>query len=455
MAAGAILTGLLNTERWTNERYKNPRREIFRTYPNGGLALTGILSMLDPMVTNDPSYKVYEKRHKAYRTVTAQANAAGPFTDTSNVDKTAGGFTSATGTVVRIHVPDGAAKIFTVDMVIKIFNVSTTGASKDLVGRITALDTTDYNYMDITVTGATAWTNILNSTANNGLYLEGIGLASKEGSTTSSVNPFIEPVENYNVCQIFRSAFKLTGTALVTDLTYDKDGPYKEAYLDSSLKHMTLLEDALLWGERSEDTSGEDIIRYTGGLLWYLQQWELGTVYKNSSTPITDVNSDDKRIIDLDDFSDGVLTESVMDTLTERIFRTSTNRTNEKFVVCGSKFLMLLNQLYRSKSVIIQDQPAKDTYGMQITTLTSTFGKLHFYSHPRFNENPRTRGSAFFIDFDHMKYVHMKGRDIKFCPKVQLPEDDFRKDQFISESGLHVKFPETMMYLYGAETYEP
>lgn len=449
MASGAILSGLLTTEKWDSERYKNPRREIFRQYPNGGMALTGILSMLDSEPTNDPRFSIYEERTKQFQTKTAAANADGPFTATGgNVNKTTAGFSETAGTVIRVKVVD--TSLFIPDMNVKIFDVSTTTTPTTITGIIQSI--VDSTKMEILLTSD--YSNILNTTANNGLYVEFIGTAVKEGSDTNNPNPFIEPVENWNLTQIFRSSIQFTNTALVTDLKYDKSGPYKKQFLDGSLKHFIGMEDAFLWGERNSYSSGNVLIRETGGIVYFLKQWELGTVYKNSATAITSVDDDQKRIIDIGDMNNGKLTETVMDTLMERIFRTSTNTSNEKFVCCGSGFMIYLNQLYRSKVNMLQDQPKKDTYGMKIVTLTGPFGDLHFYTHPRFNQNERLRNSALIVDFDCLQYVPMKGRDTKFQDRVQPKKADYREDQWITEAGLRVMFPENMMWIYGVDGYE-
>jgi hypothetical protein len=117
--------------------------------------------------------------------------------------------------------------------------------------------------------------------------------------------------------------------------------------------------------------------------------------------------------------------------------------------------LKYLNQMWKALSVHIQDQPTEKVFGMEVVTLKTPFGKLHFHSHPRFNENPRTRNSMLMVDFGHLQYVKMKDRDTNFMKKVQPKKADYREDMFLTECGLKAHFPESMMYISNINGYSP
>src|SRR5882672_7209497 len=90
----AIL-GLITTEGDANWRYTNIRRQVFYFYPNGAAPLTGLLSLVTEQDSDDPEFTWWEKRLDKQATVTAQANAAGPWTANPATEVTDGATTDA------------------------------------------------------------------------------------------------------------------------------------------------------------------------------------------------------------------------------------------------------------------------------------------------------------------------------------------------------------------------
>src|SRR6516164_2929705 len=100
-----MILGLLNTESGL-DRLKNFRRTVFYNYPNGSAPLVALLSMLKEESTNDPEFSIYEKRLPEQRTITAQANAAGPYTAAGSGTDKANPFNIAVNDTARICVAD-------------------------------------------------------------------------------------------------------------------------------------------------------------------------------------------------------------------------------------------------------------------------------------------------------------------------------------------------------------
>lgn len=441
------ILGMMDTEKFASQRFKNVRRSVFYFFPNGAAPLTGILSALKEEVTNDPEFKWFEKRLLEQRTTTASANAAGPFTATGgDVDKTSGGWSETVGTVIRVRTAADGTNYLRVGHVVKIANVSTTGTAVEIRGVVTSIPAT--NKVEIRLLEAV--TNALNTTANNGLEVLVIGSSFAEGISDISRGVVTMPIELANYTQIFRTPFTITGTALKTSATFDETGMYKEMAKENSVYNMLEIEKALLFGTKSLYTGGDTPQRTTGGILWYLQQYEAGSTYQNTAATLD--TEDNKRIITN---SAGTLSEKQYDKYLERVFRVTNNTVNEKLVLCGSGFLSVINQLYKSKTVLSADLPMKDTYGMNVVRHLTPFGTVYYKTHPLFTQNPTLRNNALILDVGNLVYRYLAGRDTELLKNRQANDADHRKDEWLTEAGLELRFPESHMYIQNVLDYAP
>ena len=438
----AIL-GLASTASYANQRFKNYRRSVFYFYPNGAAPLTGIMSMLKEESTNDPEFKWWEKRLSEQRTLTAMANSAGPFTNTSGTDLTTGGWSQSAGDEIRIKV--ASTDVFRPGHVVKVRQVPTTGSPIDLNFIVTQIVSSSV----IQVRCVLAISDALNTTAVNGIEVWVVGSAFSEGSLDTSRAISNIPTEVGGQCQIFRTPFLMTGTAVKTNVKYDESGPYQDMAKEHSVYHMTEIEKALIFSQMATYTGGDGLpVRTMKGILGYLADWESGSVYGN--TAATNDSDDNKRIITN---SGGALSESSYDGYLERVFRVTNNTANEKLVLCGNQFLNVINQLYKSKSCLNADLPIGDTYGMNVVKHVSPFGTVYYKTHPLFNSNPFMRANALFLDVQNLVYRFVTGRDTALLANRQPNDADYRKDEYLTECGLEVRFPESHMYLQNVQTY--
>jgi len=230
----AIL-GLISSESFSTQRFKNVRRSVFYFYPNGAAPLMGLLSLMKEEVTNDPEFHWYEKRLQPQRTTTAAIT--GNIQMYSAVSADFGTWTTAAanlsvvvGTQYGIKVNssvNGGTSNFRVGHVIKYNAIDSTLGQVGLIGRVTNVDATNNRLAFVAVQAST---NALtyNSASATGLEILIVGSAFAEGQVGSSYNPYNLPVEIYNYTQIFRTAFQITGTALKTSAKYDETGPYND-----------------------------------------------------------------------------------------------------------------------------------------------------------------------------------------------------------------------------------
>ncbi len=455
----AIL-GLLDTESFSSQRFTNVRRSVFYFYPNGAAPLVGLLTLLDEEDTNDPKFSWQEKRLSKQRALTV-ANTTGPFiTNLATNADAANPFTSAAQTTIRVTVAD--ATVFRVGHQVRLLNVltSSAGVYVNLYGRVEA--SRDGNSgvsgtadaIDIRLTVAA--TAIANSAANVGLECWVVGNVHSQGATGATPSPYNLPVNIENYAQIYRTPFNLTGTALKTAAKFDESGPYKDKSKEASIFHMTEIEKSFIFGRKAQTTAPTTSLPeyYTGGILYWLEQFELTVANPYGLAGATLNTDDDKRLIDLG--TNGVINEKSYDTYLERLFRVTNNKTNEKLCLCGSGFLKVMNQLYRNKSVFQVQAPSKEgTYGMSVVSHLTSFGTVHYRSHPLFSDNPFMRYNGLFLDVHNLKYRFMQGRDTEILANRQPNNADYREDEWLTEAGLEVRLPESHMYLQNVTDYAP
>ncbi len=443
----------------------NARRQVFYQYPQGAFPLMGLLSLMEDLEELDKqTFAWNEDRYVLPKSTTAMANAAGPFTDTSGasgavgVDLTAAGWSATVNvTTARIKVVD--ASVFRVRDVVHVKDVPGTASSiKQYKGIVDAVWPAQ-NTIDVRCIETVA--NFLNTVAANGLYVTAIGTASTEGGF-SKKGGVTFPIEPSGYTQIFRTPVgPFSRNALKMGQKFDSTGIYKTAAKQAHIRHMTMMENAAFWGVRGSNSvldadDGETKIEKTmGGLLWYLQEWEKGTTgngahvtYRPNGTNLIasawDAD-DDKRILS---FNGGTVTKNQFESIIERIFFRTGDGSFEKLFVCGSGLLSVLNRFAEANSIkVVQLNAKEDTYGMQITMWETIYGTLYFKTHPLFTEHPAYRYSGFIVDLSSIGYHPYQDSDTTLLTNRQARDFDGRKDEWLTECGVEIKFPERHMYI--------
>ncbi len=504
----AIL-GLMSTESVTAQRWTNIRRKVFYQYPNGAAPLIGLLSLMKEEETNDPEFSWWEKRLKEQATTSVAMNSAGAFGMTAtayttdlNTAITNGTITTQTtgagntqsyataratfsiavldatlfrpGHVVSIkQVPITAPSVGFVDIIARVVSTSATGNGNSgpiivfqCIGFANPVYTTYSAVVATTVTPA----NTAALTVTIPLQIVVIGSAFPQGVVDLSAESYYLPINPFNYTQIFRTPFSFTGSALVSPVKFDDTGIYKDKAKSHSIDHMIEMEKAFIFGittktvptVNADPTTGVGLPMYTtGGILEFLRKWQSGAAPYNTegyssvevlaSSDASDA-SDQSRIITN---SGGTLNEATYDTYLERIFRTSNNVSNEKLVLCGSGFLKVVNQMYRSASVLNYMVPNGDTFGLELVAHKTPFGTIYYKTHPLFSQNATLRYNALFTDVYNLRYRPMSKRDTQLLKNRQPNDADYRKDEWFSEAGLEFRMPETFMYLQNVTSYVP
>lgn len=464
----AIL-GLTSTATQTGHLASSHRRKVFYNYPNGAAPLIGLLSLMESEVTDNPAFSWFEHRW-AERTTTVMSGlqfyTAASGTDLTSTTTAGNPVTFTAGLPFQLRTVANGVKYLRVGDVITIFGVTLTGpVTRDLKMRVTAVDYTNLDRL-VGIVLETPSATVVNGATNDGRTVRVTGSAHEEGGT--SVHRLGKyPVEPLNYTQIFKTSFSFTRTALKEPLKWDKSGGYKSRAKEEALNHMVDMENAALWGIRTSTTmvneDGEVVpIRTTGGVEWFLQQWEKGNTtnggafdYREgaAATLNTDIN---KRIIDLSGQSN-TATRKEFEGYLQRVFSSSNNKTNEKLVLCGPGFLSTINTTYEKQIMTTRTMGKKDdeVYGMNLVGVQTVHGMAWFKSHPLFAQRPDMNYSALILDVGNLKYRYLTDSDTELYKNRQHAGQDRRKDEWLTESGLEVRFPESHMYMKNVETITP
>lgn len=411
----------------------------------------GLLSMLPSEESDKVNFGWFERRFPTQLTTTVASGTA-PFLNVDLSTFTDGANFTA-NTVYGLLVADTSQ--FKPTHVIQIRNVTYNATTADINGVVTEI----VNATTMRWRPLDSWTAVYNGTAtNSGLNVVIMGTANPEGGR-SGVGIITFPINPTNNTQIFRTAFNISRTALKQGLTYDSSGPYKTLAWDNGLRHMIEMEKAFMWGENStklvtDPTSGDQVPETTtGGVVWYLQQWEAAnSIYRGGTgaAAITSMTDPNKRIINLAP-TGGTMSKSQYNSFISNLFRKTNDKAYEKLCLCGGGFLETVNYLFEKdivRQIALQDKDR--TWEYVVHSHTTLRGTVHYKVHPLLDNDPDWQYSAMFLDLGNLMYRPLTDSDTKFLKGRQETDRDGRKDEWITEAGLELHFPESCMVIRGA-----
>lgn len=451
----SILIGLIGTEQLSAQRFKNIRRTVFYNFPNGAAPLLGLLSVMEAEEpVNDPEFVWYEDRFPERKTTTSAwaAGSNGPFaTDAGAALATGSGTNINPGTTYRVQVVD--TSYVRSGSIVKLGVITNYAQTATFDMKCLVVEVLSGNIIRFQPLEATYLLVSNASTVNIGNEVLVIGSAYAEGQVGSSEGGYNLPLDFSNYTQIFRTPFSFTGTEMQTSLKFDKTGDYRDKAKKQSLFHMVDIERSALFGVQSKSVNPNTKLplRTTGGILWTLQQWELTSSNPYGATGASQNSDDNKRIITIN----GSLSAQTYDAYLERLFRITNNQANEKLVFCGSGFLSIINQMYRGQSVLQTDIPQAGIWGNDIVGHRTPYGTIYYKSHPLFNMNSVLRYNALFMDVNNIRYRPMVNRDTDLLRNRQPNNADYREDEYLTEAGFEIRFPESHMYMTGVFGHQP
>lgn len=390
------IAGLRGTGDWgADERPKNFREMILWSDPNGEAPMQALLSKMGSESTDDPEFSWWEETlsHVRLKVTTLANDSATTFTVEG--DATA----AVKGDLFIVEAPNG---MWTTEVVRVVEDPSSDTSLKVVRG----------------FSGSAA------ASVAKDTFLTKIGNAFAEG-TLSPKSTTRNPEKRKNFTQIFKTTYEISGTAEVTNartgnaLKNDKKRKLFDVNRD--------MEMAMLYGQASE-TVGDNgkPMRTTGGLLSFIKTNKLTFGSEVSQTDWTEDN--------LIDFFGN-------------LFNYNANGAgNERIAFIGNQALTEINKLARnSNSTRINfDKAVTDYYGMRFHRWMLPQGDIYFKTHPLFNIHPVLSKSMMVVNPKGL--VERPLRKLNFKDNVQPPDADYKKGQWLAETGLEVQFEETMAF---------
>lgn len=458
----AIL-GLMNAESFATNRFQSHRRQVFYYYPNGAAPLMGLLSLMQDEEANDPAFNWYEKRLSENWLLASNISTTVVFYSTG-ITFAGGKVTAATvaaanfgmtaGSNYAIKLASDPTNVYRLGHVIRFVAVNTSAAPEEVIARVEAINgasDTPANTIGFSAIRATTTNIDYDVSSHAGGQVMVIGSAFAEGIRDESSGIYNEPVNPSNYTQIFRKPFSITGTALKTSAKFDEQGVFPDQSKEASVDFARELEWAFLFGEKKQiGSASTKVTRFTGGILYFLRQWELGTLYGN--TAATADTDDTKRIIT--NTAGTFNTDQLMGYL-ERAWRITNNKSNEKLAFVGSGALLKLNQAFANKVEITSPLPLKETWGMDVRAMLLPFGTLYLKTHPLMSQNSVLRYNMLVTDVPNLTYRYIRGRDMDLLTNRQDNDEDARKDEWFGECGLEFNLPESHLYIQNLNTVIP
>jgi len=393
----AAVAGLRGTGDWgTDERPKNFRELILWRNPNGSAPLFALTARIASESVNDPEFNWWDEPNDLIR---LQLNDP---TDMSAVD---------TDVVVDSPDPDAANPG-------RPYGLATHLKVGDLLMVETAAEAAVFGNEIVQVdaiTSATAFSivrGVAGSTAaiilDDAFFLK-LGSAFAEGTAAADAVSR-NPIKYNNLCQIFKSSYEVTKTA---EKTHARTG---DAVANDKKRkvfdHSRDIELSFMFGQKFETTGANGKpLRYMGGLREFIPQ-DTTTIFSAATTLTQYMNA------------------------VSPVFDWDTTAGDERIVFCGNGYLNSLNDLAALSGQVRFTDVIK-VFGMNLRRFVLPQGQLFLRTHPLMNRHAQYQNSAFIIDFSALKYRHL--RDTFAEDNIQLPGDDARKGQWLSEISLEVR----------------
>ena len=337
----AAIAGLRGTGDWgTDERPKNFREFILFRNPNGTAPLTALMSKMSSESLNDPEFSWWDEPNDLVRLRLNDATF-------SNVD---------TAVVVDSADPDATNPEFVWGTAEHLKIGDLLLVEIDAGGTVTEVAAYDNEIVRVTaVTSATAFTvarSQAGTTAAAGgvpdnTFFTLIGSAYEEGSAAANATTR-NPIKFNNLCQIFKTSYEITKTALKTFARTGKveSNDKKRKVFD----HSRQLELSMMFGTKFETTANGQPLRIMGGLREFIPTGNT-TIFGATTT-----------------FAQYL-------TAVEPVFDFDTPAGDERIVFCGNGYLTKLNELAKLNGNI-EFGPVIKQFGMNLRSFIMPQGTL-------------------------------------------------------------------------------
>ncbi len=237
--------------------------------------------------------------------------------------------------------------------------------------------------------------------------------------TPKSTTP--STVSNYT--GIYRTPFAVSGTA--QNVKYYGEDELTRLDINSGLEHGELIERGFFFGEKSEDLTGDQPRRTTGGLN------EFVTTNRTTQAQLTKA-----------EFLTFLRTDAFM-------YGSST-----KWLYCSG----IIAEAMASWGIADLQLRTDDTvYGINVMKWLSPFGTLIIKPHMGFTrwgyDGTLVGGMGFVVDPAHLGYKHIANRDTQLKRDILKTGIDGRTDEYMTECGLFIRNENTFAVLDGVTSF--
>lgn len=356
----------------------------------GELPLTALMSRAKTVAINSTERKWRDKDYDARQLVVNGVLGA-----------------STSGAVQTLVVVGGA--FYAIATMILFLPGAHNGAGEYL--RVTADPTTPTSILVARGWGQTFGTAV--GALGVGLDVTLVGTAAEEGSTLPTpvnTNPF----DLFNLTQIFRTPYTITGTDKV--VLHQTGDPWKAASVEGTLIHMKDIENAMFFGRRSKSIGGGGKeLRTMGGLVEYIQTNRAD--YNGAAT-----------LADLEDF-------------TTEVAKFGNRDIN---AICGDTFVTRVNRLVKNETNYMTQSPMK-VFGYDVVSVVMPNGvTLRMFTAPLLNGNPYYRNSGWLLNMDDIERHPLNGRDTHTEPDIIAPGTDAQGEALLTEMTMSVRREKNM-----------
>lgn len=230
----------------------------------------------------------------------------------------------------------------------------------------------------------------------------------------------IQEFNEFNYTQIIRTPFGFTGRDLQTELYGGRDEMTETKW--QAIEHKKSIEYAMAFGKRDART-GTHQQTFTRGVDGFIvtNRWNV----------------------------EGV-------TLTERSFVDflevamkwgkggNQNGSGTKYLLASSRWLTEINGWVGDR---LRYKPLDDSIGFAAQEFNSPHGNVELLRWPLLDKFHPDR--AFLLDFNHIRYVYMRGRDTKLYVDRQGNDIDGKTNEYLSDCGVQVNFEHAHSALFG------
>lgn len=426
-----MFLGMRGTGDWVSgQRPENWREQILYLYPNGQSPLTAILSMMGSELVSDPKFHWWTQEQSA-----VGGAVAGIFTlPDLSVAYVGGG---VAGDVVYVLVTTTLANRIREGHQILLRDAS--DYRVDVVGKVTGVTRGTTNSV-LAVKLLEADDNSPAHDLSDSDTFKIIGNINPEGGEMPDAIA-LNPVQVYNVTQIFRTPLSMTRTALKTKLRTPEQR--QKAKAEALEMHSWEMELAFLWGILTENIGDNGKPeRTTRGVINFIRQY-------------APLNCDDYTLNAT--YAGLAWTAATggqvwLKNMLEQVFRFGAA---DKLCLCGSGFLLGIDALAQALGTYVL-QPAVKIYGMQIREWITPFGSIQMKTHPLFSYDATTRNMGIIIEPKELGYKYID--DTIFYGEIDSKDHSFGygqrrvdgiNEEFLTECGLEFGLPQKCAVLNG------